>query len=157
MISRKVTFEIPPPGVGFTTVTEAVLAAAISEARMLARNCEAFTKVVTRAWPFHFTTEPETNPVPCTVSVNPAPPGITASGTRGRLIRGTGFAVLVGRLFTASTGTCGSCAALPTGVASVASKVMVLTKAHVLDFMVPPQVATRLKAPDTTAHSAGRQ
>lgn len=50
---------------------------------MVAVNCELFTKVVARALPFQFTTDPDTKPVPFTVSVNPAPPGATASGTRG--------------------------------------------------------------------------
>ena len=58
---------------------------------MLAVNCELLTNVVARALPFQFTTDPETKPVPFTVSVNPAPPGATASGTRGWLISGTGF------------------------------------------------------------------
>ena len=89
--SKKVTFEMPPPELGLTTATEAVPALAMSDARMLAFNCELLTKVVVRALPFHFTNAPETKPVPLTVNVNPAPPGLTASGTRGWLIRGTGF------------------------------------------------------------------
>jgi hypothetical protein len=89
---------MPPPGVGLTTVTEAVLAVAMSEARILAVNCELFTKVVARALPFQFTTDPVTKPVPFTVSVNPAPPGATASGTRGWLISGTGFTMPVGEV-----------------------------------------------------------
>src|SRR5439155_23111953 len=75
--------------------TEAVLAMAMSEARMLAVNCESLTKVVARGLPFQFTSAPETNPVPFTVRVNPGPPGAVASGTRGWLISGTGFAVPV--------------------------------------------------------------
>jgi hypothetical protein len=82
------TFEMRPPGLGLTTVTEAVLALAMSDAGMLAFNCELLTNVVSRAPPFQCTTEPETKPVPFTVSVNPAPPGLTASGTSGWLING---------------------------------------------------------------------
>ena len=59
----------PPPGVGFTTVTEAVLALAISEARIVVVNCEVETNVVARALPSQFTEAPETNPVPFTVRV----------------------------------------------------------------------------------------
>src|ERR1039458_6500335 len=44
--SKNITFDVPPPGLGFTTVTEAVLAAAMSEAGTLAVNCEWLTKVV---------------------------------------------------------------------------------------------------------------
>ncbi len=57
---------------------------------------ELLTKVVARALPFQFTTDPDMKPVPFTVSVNPAPPGATASGTSGWLISGTGFTVLAG-------------------------------------------------------------
>jgi hypothetical protein len=63
----------------------------MSEARTIAVSRERLTKVVVRGLPFHCTTEPETNPVPFTVRVNPVPPGLTAPGTRGWLIRGTGF------------------------------------------------------------------
>jgi hypothetical protein len=66
-----------------TTVTEAVLAVAMSEATMLAVNFDALTKVVGRALPFQFTVAPETNCVPFTVSVNALPPGFAASGTNG--------------------------------------------------------------------------
>ena len=83
VIGKNSTFDMLPPGLGFTTVTEAVLAVAMSEARMVAVNCELFTKVVARALPFQFTTDPDTNPVPFTVSVNLGPPGGTASGTSG--------------------------------------------------------------------------
>jgi len=95
VIGKNSTLEVPPPGLGLTTVTEAVLAVAMSEARMLTVNCELVTKVVVRALPFQFTTDPDTNPVPFTVSVNPPPPGATASGTRGWLMSGTGFATPV--------------------------------------------------------------
>jgi hypothetical protein len=95
LTGRNTTFDNPPPGLGFATVTEAVLAMAMSEARMLAVNWEPLTKVVARALPFQFTTDPETNPVPFTVKVNLDPPGAVASGTRGWLINGTGFAVPV--------------------------------------------------------------
>jgi hypothetical protein len=89
--SRKSVLEAPPLGLGLNTVTEAVLAVPMSEERMLAVNCELLTNVVVRALPFQFTTDRDTKPVPFTVSVNPAPPGATASGTRGWLINGMGF------------------------------------------------------------------
>jgi hypothetical protein len=87
--SKNTPFEVLP--LGSTTVTEAVLALAISVAKILAFNCERFTKVVVRGLPFHFTTEPEINPVPFTVSVKPTPPGVAVSGIKGWLTRGTGF------------------------------------------------------------------
>jgi hypothetical protein len=73
-------------------VIEAVPAFAMSVARMVAVNWSWVTKWVIRALPFQFTTEPETKPVPFTVSVNPGPPGAAASGTSGWLTYGTGFA-----------------------------------------------------------------
>src|SRR4030095_14014808 len=91
VIGKKTTFEVPPPGLGLNTVTEAVLAVAMSEAKMLAVNCELLTKVVVRSLPFQFTTEPGTKPVPFTIRLNSGPPGATASGTSGWLISGTGF------------------------------------------------------------------
>src|SRR2546426_659228 len=83
VISRKATFEVPPPGLGLTTFTHAVPALAMSVEKMVAFNCAPLTTVVARALPFHFTTEPETKPVPFTVNENPAPPGLVASGTSG--------------------------------------------------------------------------
>ena len=99
LVTRKYIMLEIPPGLGLTTVTEAVVAVAMSEARMLAVNCELFTKVVARALPFQFTTDPDTKPVPFTVSGNAAPPGATASGTSGWLISETGFDVPVGAVF----------------------------------------------------------
>jgi len=63
----------------------------MSEARMPAFSCELLIKVVVRWLPFHFKTEPVTNPVPFTVKVNPVELGDFVSGTRGWLMRGTEF------------------------------------------------------------------
>ena len=81
--AKNTTFEVPPPGAGLTTVTEAVAAVAMSELRMDAVTCEPLTNVVVRGLPFQFTVEPDTKPVPLTVSVKPAPPGATAEGIKG--------------------------------------------------------------------------
>src|SRR5205823_11547226 len=61
--------EVPPPGVGVTTVTCGVPAAATSAAAMAAVSCVALTNVVVRVAPFHLTVLPLTKPVPVTVSV----------------------------------------------------------------------------------------
>ena len=53
------------------TVMEAVPALAISDAGIAAVSCVALTKVVERAAPFQFTTEPLTKFVPVTVNVKP--------------------------------------------------------------------------------------
>jgi len=85
------TFDVPPPGVGFETVTEAVAAVAIFEAGTAAVTCELLTKVVVRGVPFQFTNDPETNPTPFTFSMKLGPPGAVTVGTSGSLIKGTGF------------------------------------------------------------------
>jgi hypothetical protein len=78
-----------------TTVTEAVVGLVMSAERIFAVKRELLTKVVVLALPFHFTTAPETNLVPFTVSVNPAAPGLIASGSSGWLISGTGLSLPV--------------------------------------------------------------
>src|SRR5579863_4896106 len=91
VMSKKHTFDVPPPGAGFTTVTDAVPIAAMSEARMLAVILSELSNVVVRAEPFQLTTDPATKPAPFTVSVNPAPPGAAALGESGWLTSGTGL------------------------------------------------------------------
>jgi hypothetical protein len=95
VVSKKTTFEAPPPGEGLTTVTEAVLKLTLSVAKTVAVSFESLTKLVARALPFHFTVEPDTKPVPFTVSLKAGPPGTTASGLRGWLMRGTGFSAVL--------------------------------------------------------------
>src|SRR5215469_8631576 len=80
--SKKTVFEAAP-AMGLTTATEAVPALATSEAKIVAVSRDLLTNVVARALLFHFTTDPDTNPVPFTVSVNPAAPGRVASGLKG--------------------------------------------------------------------------
>src|SRR5205823_3111959 len=72
--------EVPPPGAGVMTVTEAVAVAAMSAAGIAAVSCVALTKVVVRAAPFHCTLAPLTKPLPVSVSVKPAPPTIALAG-----------------------------------------------------------------------------
>jgi hypothetical protein len=74
--------EVPPPGAGFATVTGAVPAVAMSAAVIVAVNWVGETYVAVRPDPFQFTVEPETNPVPFTVSANPAPPAVAEAGLR---------------------------------------------------------------------------
>src|SRR5271163_2900430 len=73
--------DVPPPGVGLKTVTEAVPAVAMSPAGTAAVNCVPLTNVVVSPVPFHCTTEtPLTKFVPVTVSVKPAPPAVAEVG-----------------------------------------------------------------------------
>jgi len=76
-------FELPPPGLGLTTVTLAVPALETIVAGTTAVNSPVFTNVVARGVPFQFTTDPDTNPAPLTVNTNPGPDGATAAGTTG--------------------------------------------------------------------------
>ncbi len=97
---------------------------------IFAVNRDLLTKVVARALPFQFTTEPETTPEPFTVSVNPAPPGLVASGNRGWLISGTGFAAIAAALSFAC-----SCATNQAGISKTANKVTGMINVSILLFM----------------------
>lgn len=77
------TFDVPPPGAGFDTVTVAVPGTAMSVAGTAAVNWELLTKVVVRIVPLQLTADAETNPVPFTVSVKAGPPGAVVVGTNG--------------------------------------------------------------------------
>ena len=81
----------PPPGVGLTTVMEAVAAAAMSDAGTVAVSCWPLTKAVLSAVPSKFTVAPETKPAPLTVRVNAPPPGAAEDGTKGWSTKGTGL------------------------------------------------------------------
>ena len=89
-IATPAALEVPPPGDGLTTTTCAVLTEAVSAAVIAAVSRTALTNVVGRALPFHCTTELATNPVPFTVRVKAADPGITVAGDT-LVIAGTGF------------------------------------------------------------------
>jgi hypothetical protein len=71
---------------------EAVAGVAISAERMLAVNWDPLTKLVALGLPFQVTSDPDTKPVPFTVSTNAGPPGMALVGTNGWLTRGTGLA-----------------------------------------------------------------
>src|SRR6516225_3625815 len=90
-MGRKTTFEVPPPCLGLTTVMETVSLSGC--APTVAFSWELLTNVAVSGLPFQFTSEPDTKPVPFTVSMKGEPPGpgATASGTSGWLTNGTGF------------------------------------------------------------------
>ena len=90
LIVKLTAFEVPPPGVGVTTVTLAVPAEAISLAGIAAVSCVALTKVVVRALPFHRTVEPLMKFDPFTVRENAAPPVVAEFGLIV-VMAGTGF------------------------------------------------------------------
>jgi len=80
LIVNVCAFDVPPPGPGFTTVTEAVPGEATSAAVTVAVSCVEETNVVVSAVPFHFTVEVETKFVPLTVKVKPPLPAVTQVG-----------------------------------------------------------------------------
>ena len=81
--------EVPPPGAGVKTVTEAVPTVAMSPAPIDACSCVALTKVVGRADPFHRTIEEDLKLLPLTLSVNDGPPETALAGA-SELATGTG-------------------------------------------------------------------
>jgi hypothetical protein len=85
--------EAPPPGGGFTTVTRAVPANAMSAAAIAAFTWVEEPYVVMTFDPFQFTVEPETKPVPFTVSVNAAPSAGVEAGLRP-VVAGTGLLIV---------------------------------------------------------------
>src|SRR3970282_294777 len=82
--------EVPPPGAGLNTVTWAVPAGTRSLSGMLAVSWVARTNVVVRLTPFQLTVEPETKPLPVTVSVKAGPPCKALVGARVESV-GTGL------------------------------------------------------------------
>lgn len=70
------TTVVPPPGIGFVTVTLTVPAVATSLAGMDAETLVALTNVVGTALPLKFTIDFATKLVPSTVNVKAAPPAV---------------------------------------------------------------------------------
>ena len=74
--------ELPPPGAGVTTVTCEVPAPATSTVEIAAWSSAPLTKVVTRAAPFHCTTDDGMKLPPLTASVKAAAPAVALLGER---------------------------------------------------------------------------
>src|ERR1035437_2072962 len=93
-------FDVPPPGVGLNTVILNVPPTVRSLAGIVAVNRVALTKVVVRAEPAKFTTDPDTKLVPLTVMMNCASPTfllvgemLVVVGTRLLTVKGCAFEV----------------------------------------------------------------
>ena len=93
VIGKLNAFEVPPPGAGLTTVTDAVPGFATSVAVIAAVSCVLLINVVVRGEAFQSTCEPETNPAPFTVRVNAPDPAAILAGLVGlpAAMEGTGF------------------------------------------------------------------
>jgi hypothetical protein len=101
-MANETALEVPPPGVGVTTVIELLPAADRSEAGTAPVICVGLTNFVVKSAPFQFTTVPATNPVPVAVSVNPASPTAALVGeTEPRV--GVGFVFPPGPLHALKT------------------------------------------------------
>jgi hypothetical protein len=90
LIVNVCAFEVPPPGVGFTTVMEAVPAVAMSAAVIVAVSWVEETNVVDLAEPLKSTVDDAINPVPCTVSRRLVPPAVVEVGLI-EVVAGVGF------------------------------------------------------------------
>jgi hypothetical protein len=86
-------FDVPPPGVGLTTVTVRVPAVATSVAVMAAVSVVPETYVVVRLEAFQRTTEVGTKLLPVTVRVKAWPPA-TADAGLSALVVGTGLVMV---------------------------------------------------------------
>jgi len=95
LMAKLMEDEVPPPGVGVLTATEAVPALATSVAAIAAWSWFELTNVVLLTLPFHRTVEPLTNPFPFTVTVNAAPPDTALAGTTEVTV---GAALLIAKL-----------------------------------------------------------
>jgi hypothetical protein len=78
--TKSTELEVPPPGAGVKTLTEAVPGLCRSPAPIDAFSCPELIKVVVRDTPFHWTTELATKLVPLTVKVIPALPAVAEAG-----------------------------------------------------------------------------
>ena len=93
LIVNVCALDVPPPGLGFTTVIDAVPAVATRDAGTVAVSCVEETKLVARGAPFQFTVEVETNLVPFTVKVNCALPAVVEVGQIEVMV-GTGLLIV---------------------------------------------------------------
>ena len=93
LIVNVIELEVPPPGAGLTTVTDAVPAVATFAAGTTAVSLIEDTNVVTSGEPFQLTLDVETKLVPFTVRVNWALPAVAEVGLI-ELIVGTGLLIV---------------------------------------------------------------
>jgi hypothetical protein len=85
--------EVPPPGVGFVTVTEAVPGVAMSAAEIAARRLMLETKVVVRGEPFHWTADVDEKFEPLSVNAKAGEPATNELGAID-VTAGTGLLIV---------------------------------------------------------------
>jgi hypothetical protein len=94
LIANVCTLDVPPPGVGFTTVIGAVPAVATRDAGTVAVSRVEETKLVARGAPSQFTVEIETKLVPFTVKVKSALSAVVQVGLI-EVVVGTGLLMVM--------------------------------------------------------------
>jgi hypothetical protein len=162
--------EVPPPGVGFVTVTGGVPAEATSPARIAAVICVELTNVVTLAVPLKFTTELATKPVPFTVRVKAPVPATTPVGDSEVMV-GAGLFTAKFMVFEApppGVGLVTTTGKLPAVVTSPARMAAVTTveltnvvvrafplKVTAAPLTKPVPLTVKVKAPEFTSALAG--
>lgn len=93
LLTEKLTpCEVPPPGAGLETVTDATAPSSSLSAGILAVRLVVLPKAVARSMPFHCTADWLTNPVPTTVMDRSGEPAVTDDGLR-LVIAGAAFPV----------------------------------------------------------------
>ena len=80
LIEKVSAAEVPPPGEGLNTTTDAVPAVDMSAALIAAVSFVLLTKVVVRFEPFHCSTDVFTKLLPVAVNVKAGPPAIALEG-----------------------------------------------------------------------------
>ena len=80
MVKVRAAVEVPPPGAGLSTLTDAVPAFAIAAVGIAAVSLAEFTKVVVKAAPFQRILPPVAKLDPATVNTNDAPPAVADVG-----------------------------------------------------------------------------
>src|ERR1700722_15006759 len=94
VMAKVAAFEVPPPGVGLTTVTPALPAFVRSKAGISAVSCGALQEGAASAGPFQWTAEVATKSLPLTVRVIAMPAADALDGER-KLSDGIGFTAVM--------------------------------------------------------------
>ena len=90
---NEMALDVPPPGPGLITDTDAVPAAETSDAGTVVVSDVVELNVVLSETPFHCTIDEVTNPLPLTVRVNPLEPACTELGDSDDVM-GSGLATV---------------------------------------------------------------
>ena len=91
---KVIAADIPPPGAGFTAVTDKLPVADKSAAVRVTLTCVELVKLVGRALPFTLITVEETNPVPATTTFADSVPTSSVAGSKVDTV-GTGFGATI--------------------------------------------------------------